>query len=75
MNRLPPTLRLVGIGWYIGLCIVLGLVGGLWLDRMLGLSPLLTLLGLLLGLLAAFWGGYLLLVEALGRPPRRGRVT
>jgi len=73
MDRLPPTLRLIGIGWYISLCIVLGVVGGLWLDRMTGFSPFFTLLGLLLGLLLAFWGGYILLEEALGRPPRRER--
>ena len=49
-------LRLLGIGWYIGICITAGAVIGLWADHSLGLSPLLTLLGIGLGLIAALAG-------------------
>jgi F0F1-type ATP synthase assembly protein I len=69
MNRLPPTARLIGIGWYFAICIVAGIVGGLLLDRVAGTTPLLTLLGLLLGLAVAFYGGYRMLLEVL-RPGR-----
>jgi hypothetical protein len=36
------------------------------LDSRVGISPLFTLLGLCLGLIAAFFGGYHMLMEALG---------
>lgn len=65
MQRLPPTVRLIGIGWYFAICIVLGLVGGVLLDRVAGTAPLLTLVGLAVGLLAAFYGGYRMLMDAL----------
>ena len=65
MNRLPPTARLIGIGWYFAVCIVAGVVGGVLLDRVAGTEPLLTLLGLALGLLLAFYGGYQMLKEVL----------
>lgn len=65
MERLPPAVRLIGIGWYFALCIVLGVVGGVLLDRVAGTTPLLTILGLFLGLLLAFVGGYGMLKEVL----------
>jgi F0F1-type ATP synthase assembly protein I len=65
LDRLPPTARLIGIGWYFAVCIVVGVVGGLLLDQVAGSRPLLTLLGLLLGLVVAFYGGYRMLVETL----------
>ena len=60
-------MRLVGIGWYFALSIVGGIVGGVKLDDWLGTEPLLTLLGLLMGMVAAFWGGYFLLMDVLGQ--------
>ena len=72
MGRLSPAVRLMGIGWYFALCIALGIGGGVWLDSRLGISPLFTLLGLAVGLLAAFYGGYRMLMEALGSDRDRG---
>ena len=66
MNRLPPAARLIGIGWFFVVCIVGGLIGGLFLDSLTGTEPLLTMLGLLLGLVTAFFGGYRMLMEVLG---------
>jgi len=66
MNQLPPAARLIGIGWYFAVCIVAGVVGGVFLDRLADTTPFLTLLGLLLGLLTAFYGGYRMLMDALG---------
>jgi hypothetical protein len=71
MGRLPPVVRLLGIGWYFAICIVTGIVGGVLLDRLLNWEPALTLLGLFLGLGAAFFGGYLMLMEELGLRQRR----
>jgi hypothetical protein len=65
MGRFPSALRLLGIGWYVALCITLGIGGGVWLDRWLGIAPFLTLIGLFLGLGAAFYGGYRMLMEVL----------
>jgi F0F1-type ATP synthase assembly protein I len=71
MDRLPPTIRLIGIGWYVAICIVGGVVGGLLLDRAIDLAPVFTLVGLLVGLGAAFYGGYRMLMETLGGIGRR----
>jgi len=71
MDRLPPAARLIGIGWYFAVCIILGLAGGLLLDRVTGTAPLLALLGLLVGLLTAFYGGYRMLMDVL--QPTQGR--
>ena len=56
MNRRLLALRLTGLGWYVASCIVAGIVGGVLLDTWLGLKPLFTLLGILLGTTAAFYG-------------------
>ncbi len=74
MGSLPPALRLVGIGWYVAVCIVLGVLGGVWLDDKFGLAPLFTLSGLFLGLVIAFWGAYRMLMDVLSAvdPKRRG---
>lgn len=57
--------RLVGIGWYVAICIGGGAIGGLWLDRKLDLSPLFTLLGLSVGIAVAVVGMYRLLMAVL----------
>ena len=64
MGRWRSALRLVGIGWYVGICIVLGLVAGRWLDSMLG-TNLLWLIGLLFGIFLAFYGMYQMLQPLL----------
>ena len=66
MDGLPPAVRLLGIGWYFATCIVVGIVGGLLLDKALDIKPALTIVGLALGFLAAFYGGYRMLVDTLG---------
>ena len=50
------ALRLLGIGWYVALCIAGGAIGGWWLDQRLELSPVLTLTGLGLGIAIAVVG-------------------
>ena len=58
MNWWALGLRLTGLGWYIALCIVFGVVGGLAADKFTGTTPLFTLLGTVLGSVVAFWGLY-----------------
>jgi hypothetical protein len=73
MGRLPPAIRLLGIGWYFAFCIIAGIVGGVLLDRQVEKDHIFALLGLFLGLVLAFFGGYIMLLEELGlRRPRQG---
>ncbi len=53
--------RLLGVGWYVAICIVGGVWGGVWLDEKLGTGPLLLLIGLMLGLVIAGLGVYRML--------------
>jgi F0F1-type ATP synthase assembly protein I len=65
VQRLPPAAQLIGIGWFFAVCIVFGVVGGVLLDRVAETGPLFALLGLTLGLLTAFYGGYRMLMDVL----------
>ena len=53
--------RLLGVGWYVAICIVGGVWGGVWLDEKLGTSPLFLLIGLMLGIVIAGAGVYRML--------------
>jgi hypothetical protein len=57
-GTLSIVLQLVGVGWYVGICIIGGLFGGLWLDRRLDVLPVFTLVGVVLGTVMAFYGIY-----------------
>ena len=59
------ALRLTGFGWYVAFCIVLGVAGGVGLDKLVGTLPLFTLLGTLLGSVVAFWGLFKMLQPLL----------
>lgn len=72
VNRWVVWLRFTGIGFYIAGCIILGVVLGVWLDRIVGIDSLFTLLGLGLGLFFAFFGTYRMLLPALGRGKDKG---
>ena len=59
------ALRLTGLGWYVALCIVAGILIGIGLDRAAGTSPWLLLVGVILGSVAAFWGVYKMILPVL----------
>ncbi len=65
MSRWMAALRLVGVGFFIGGSIVLGVVAGIWLDSRLDTSPALAIAGLLLGIAVAFYGVYRMLIPLL----------
>lgn len=65
MRRWELALRLVGMGWYVGTCIVLGVLGGLWLDSKLKTTPLMVIVGLLGGIAVAFYGVYKMVLPNL----------
>ncbi|MDP2919107.1 MAG: AtpZ/AtpI family protein [Dehalococcoidia bacterium] len=52
------ALSLSGIGFYIAGAIILGIVGGRWLDQKLDTAPLWFIIGLILGILVAVIGTY-----------------
>jgi hypothetical protein len=68
-RRLELVLRLLGIGWYVGVSIAGGGIGGYLLDRQLGLNPLMTLLGIGVGIAVAVLGMYRMLLAVLSAPP------
>lgn len=66
MRRWLVALRLVGVGFFVGGSILLGVFGGLWLDNKLNTEPIWVIVGLILGLVTAFYGVYRMLVPLLG---------
>ncbi len=48
--------RLAGVGWFVAGSIAGGTIGGFWLDEWLDTRPILTLVGLALGLAVAARG-------------------
>jgi hypothetical protein len=75
MRWIVPSAWFLGIGWYFAVCVTLGVLAGRWLDGRFGTAPWLGLVGTLLGLAMALYGGYRLLTERVlnvrsGRGPR-----
>ena len=63
-RRSAEVVRFVGIGWYIAVCILVGVLGGRWLGQKLDGSSseaIFLILGLCLGLVVAFLGVYRML--------------
>jgi len=57
--NLGAVLKLVGLGWYVAICIMTGLLVGLWLDlRIFHTTLWFTITGLIIGVFLAFWGLY-----------------
>ncbi len=58
MRRWQAALRLIGVGWYVATSILLGVLGGLWLDNKFNTKPLFVIAGLILGVIVAGYGVY-----------------
>ena len=65
MQRWAAALRLVGVGFFVGGSIVLGVVAGLWLDNKFNSGPIWVIVGLFLGLAIAFYGVYRMLLPLM----------
>jgi F0F1-type ATP synthase assembly protein I len=52
----------MGVGFFVGGSILLGVVAGLWLDNKLNSAPIWVIVGLFLGLVIAFYGVYRMLL-------------
>lgn len=66
-------MRLTGMGWYVGICIMLGVLGGLWLDNKLHTTPIMVIIGLLLGIIVAFYGVYRMILPNINRKGNEGK--
>ena len=58
MAKSVLALRLMGVGFFISMCILVGTFGGLWLDSKLDTKPIFVIVGLLTGLVVAGYGVY-----------------
>ena len=78
MARIPGAwliaLRMTGLGWYVAACVVIGVAGGFWIDKLLGTTPLFIILGTILGSATAFWGLYKM-VQPLLKSAKGGGVS
>ncbi|GAI18947.1 unnamed protein product [marine sediment metagenome] len=61
------ALRLIGVGFYIGGSILLGVFVGLWLDSKFNTEPILVIVGLLGGLAMALYGVYRMLLPLMSK--------
>jgi|TARA_B110000116_G_scaffold113575_1_gene98664 uncharacterized membrane protein YcjF (UPF0283 family) len=64
-KKYGAIVRLVGVGWYVGICISVGAWAGLWADDRFGFSPMLTLVGIAVGLVLALAGMIRMLMAVL----------
>lgn len=72
MNRWGAAIRLVGVGFYIGISIVAGVAIGLWLDSRFHTKPILTLVGLFCGLFFAGYGVYRMIIPLINDSKTKG---
>jgi F0F1-type ATP synthase assembly protein I len=70
---ISPAFRLIGIGWYLAAAIIVPTLIGRWLDGRFDSEPVWTLVLLVLGLVAGFYGAYTQLREFLRVQEARAR--
>ena len=68
-RKLVLALRLLGVGWFVAICIGGGALAGLFLDGRFGVSPALTLIGLGVGIALATVGMFRMLTAILSDDP------
>jgi len=61
MSRWVAALRFLGVGFYIAGAILSGIFAGLWLDSKFDTEPIMVIVGLIVGVVVAFWGVYRML--------------
>jgi len=64
MGRRVAALRLVGVGFFIGGSISIGIFAGRWLDTKLD-TQFFWIAGLILGIVVAFYGVYQMLLPLI----------
>jgi len=64
-RRWQAALNIIGVGWAVGISILLGILGGLWLDNKFNTKPIFVIAGLFLGLVVAVYSIYRVLLPLL----------
>jgi F0F1-type ATP synthase assembly protein I len=72
MHKWQTALKFIGMGWYIGLSITGGTLGGLWLDNKLGTKPVFIIIGLITGIIVAFYGVYKMIIPLMKNDKDKG---
>lgn len=72
MRRWQAALRFIGVGWYVGLSILGGVLAGLWLDNQFSTKPLFVIIGLMLGITVAGYGVYKMVAYLNNNKKSRG---
>ena len=67
------AVQFTSIGWYIATAIVAPTLLGVWVDGKVGSEPLFLLIGLLLGVVVAFYGTYKMASGYLSVGPSKDR--
>ena len=67
ITKRTKVLQFIGLGWYVAASILLGTLAGFWLDQKIDsiTFPLFGLLGLLIGMIASFYGIYVMVIRFL----------
>jgi ATP synthase protein I len=65
MDNWKSGFKYIGVGFYICACIFGGTIGGMWLDSKFNTQPILILVGLILGIIVAFWSVYQMLIPMI----------
>jgi ATP synthase protein I len=73
MRRWMAALGLTGIGFFVATAIVGGVLGGRWLDGKLNSEPVWTIVGLILGIVVAFYGVYNMLRPFINDKRNKGK--
>ena len=72
MYRRLAALRLTGVGFFVAASIILGVLGGRWLDGKLNSEPLWMIVGLILGIVVAFYGVYTMIRPFIDNQRNKG---
>ena len=64
--------KLLGVGWFVAICIVGGAVIGIVLDKKLDTEPILSLVFLTLGTALALFGVWRMLAPGIQKPKKPG---
>jgi len=70
--RWVAALGLVGSGFFVSGSIILGVLGGRWLDSKLNSEPIWTIAGLILGIVVAFYGVYTMIRPFISNKQDKG---
>jgi F0F1-type ATP synthase assembly protein I len=72
MEKWNTSLRILEVGWFVGVAIVAGVLGGIWLDNRAGTRPLFVIIGLILGFATAIYGAARMIVPLLKNGSDKG---